>query len=572
MQSKTKVILILSIAALMAGSYWFYSQRSPSNRNRIVLIGIDGGDWEILTRLVSQGKMPHFKKLMDEGASGRLNSLIWRELIHGSRGYYSPIVWAGIATGKIPSKNGIEDFTLPLPSRLLALLVPANETGYASISLPETSRSLARIRLRARAASPNESIMLDVYLNDTSIKQLKLGKNWEIFYVTVPDSAIKENNVLHFYYQVRKEGVGKPAAEFNFIRLYDANQHELSDLHFIREKGLYKESWQIKDPDLMTMASSFHLRTQTLWDILSAQKRKVAVIGWWATYPATPVNGYLISSHVGHQGLTMKGVSGNNWLTKLKQLTYPENYLTEVQKEIFLPQNLDVEIVKKFYEIGHCSCIGSTQDYLFKSFYWQDRLFEKLGIDLLKRKGPFDFFSVYFRGVDTAGHQFLQFSASSEFFKDCTGCDKNRLPEIVDNYYVYMDEAVGRLTQSEDANTVTIIVTDHGQVASGNHGTHRNNGFILLHGKPVRKHHMLYANVLDVAPTVLYLLNVPVAQDMDGSVMIEAFDPTYLKKHPITMIGTYESPEKEEKKEEIIDQERDEQELEELKALGYIQG
>jgi predicted AlkP superfamily phosphohydrolase/phosphomutase len=568
---RVKIFAAFTIASLLIGTYLFCSKREGGSTNRVVLIGIDAGDWEILNRLVKDGKMPHFKKLMNEGSSGRLNSIAWRQLIYGSKGYYSPIVWATIATGKSPAKHGIEDFTLPLPSRLVATLVPATETGYASIQLPEISRSLSWILIKAKSASPDGSSSLDLYLNQTFLKQIKLGKTWQMFHITIPPAAIADSNELHFYYQINKADVGKPADEFNYIRLYDSNQEELSDLHFLRDKALYKEGWQLKAPDIMTTASSFHFRASTLWDILSQQKQKVAVIGWWSTYPATHVNGFLISSHVGHQGRIMKGTDGNNWFTKLKRLTYPEEYLNEVKKQIFLPNSIDSEIVRRFYDLGRCSCIGSKQDYLFKSFYWQDRLFETLGIDLLKTKGPFDFFAIYFRGVDTAGHQFLQFTDESEALKNCTGCDVNRLSEIVNNYYIYMDEAVGKVIQYNDPNTVTLIVTDHGQYSSGSHGNHRNNGFVVLHGTPIRRHNMIKANVVDVAPTVLYLLGVPVAQDMDGSVMLEAFDPNYLSKHPVKMTGTYESPERQEKKAEVIDQQRDEQELEELKALGYIQ-
>ena len=562
--------MIFSIAALLAGMFLYCSRSGSSNRNRVVLIGIDGGDLEILTRLVNEGKMPHFKKLMEEGSSGHLNSLAWRQLIYGSKGYYSPIVWAAIATGKSPAKNGIEDFTLPLPSHLIAYLIPATQTGYASVKLPEGSGSVSRILVKARSESAGKPISLTVYLNKTSLKQIRLENKWQVYSITVPSNALSTDNVLYFYYEVDPSIIGKPLADFNYIRLYDANQQELSDVHVLRERALYKDGWQINKPDIMTTSSSFDLRVNTVWDILSKAKKKVAVIGWWSTYPATPVNGYLISSNLGHQGQVMKGVDRNEYLTKLKKLTYPENYLNEVQNKIFLEDSLSKEIVQRFYDPGLCSCIGSKQDYLFKSFYWQDRLFEELGLDLLKNKGPFDFFTVYFRGVDTAGHQFLQFTAGSDSLKQCTGCNIDRLPAIVDNYYIYMDEAVGKIMKYNDENTITMIVTDHGQYNSGAHGNHRNNGFIVIGGKAVRKHIMIRANVIDVTPTLLYLMGVPIAQDMDGSVMLEAFDPAYIAKHPVLVTGTYETPGQNEKKEEVVDQRRDEQEMEELKALGYV--
>src|SRR5262245_33914617 len=124
------IAVILVLGALV---YYFLSNEKSllagSNHSnfRVILIGIDGGSWDILRRLVTEGKLPHFQKLIQNGSAGNLNSLNWKRMILGGKGFFSPIVWTSIATGKIPSKHGVEDFTLPLPSHLIANLVP--DTG-----------------------------------------------------------------------------------------------------------------------------------------------------------------------------------------------------------------------------------------------------------------------------------------------------------------------------------------------------------------------------------------------------------------------------------------------------------
>jgi arylsulfatase A-like enzyme len=133
-----------------------------------------------------------------------------------------------------------------------------------------------------------------------------------------------------------------------------------------------------------------------------------------------------------------------------------------------------------------------------------------------------------------------------------------------------MDEVVGKLVKFEDKNTVTMIVTDHGQFLQGSHGIHRNNGFIILHGGPIRKHLMKQAKVLDITPTVLYLSGLPVAQDMDGSVLVEAIDPGYLQKNPVTYISSYDDHKNQKDKKEAVDREVNEENMEQLKALGYV--
>jgi predicted AlkP superfamily phosphohydrolase/phosphomutase len=576
--SNSKIILWLAMLLLCLFLIYYllspgntFLARAGSSHIKILLIGIDGGSWDILKRLSAEGKIPHFQKLIETGSYGYLNSLSWKRIILGGKGYFSPIVWASIATGKIPSKHGIEDFTLPLPSRLVANLVPQNTAAFAAVRLPEEIGEESELIFRARTISPIRKKKINVSLNDTSLRNVELNNQWRVMKVPLPDFAFKRENTLNFAYSAENSEIGKPIAEVNYVRVYHSSGQEIADLHFLREKNLFLQGWQIPPPAALASASSFHLRTSTIWQILSKQKRKVGVVGWWASWPATPVNGYLVTSYVGHQGARMKGI-GKGWLGKLQDLTYPPDYVKEVQEKLFFPDSIYPEIVKRFYDPASCACIGKKQYEVFRNFYWQDRFFEELSLDLLARKGPFDFFCVYFRGIDTSGHQFIDFSENPESVNQCKDCDTNRLATIVENYYTYMDEVVGKLLQFQDKSTVTMIVTDHGQVAQGDKGVHANNGFILMQGAPVRRHKMKAADVLDITPTILYLMGFPVAQDMDGSAMIEAIDPGYLSRHPISFISTYDDYSTiSGEKEEVVNEQIEKEELEELKALGYIQ-
>jgi len=42
----------------------------------VVIIGLDGADWSIIKHLLDENKLPTFKKIMAEGASGRLKSTL----------------------------------------------------------------------------------------------------------------------------------------------------------------------------------------------------------------------------------------------------------------------------------------------------------------------------------------------------------------------------------------------------------------------------------------------------------------------------------------------------------------
>ena len=48
------------------------------------------------------------------------------------------------------------------------------------------------------------------------------------------------------------------------------------------------------------------------------------------------------------------------------------------------------------------------------------------------------------------------------------------------------------------------------------------------------------ASVVDVVPTVLYFLGLPIGRDMDGYARTDLFKPSFTEERPITFIPTYD--------------------------------
>ena len=75
-------------------------------------------------------------------------------------------------------------------------------------------------------------------------------------------------------------------------------------------------------------------------------------------------------------------------------------------------------------------------------------------------------------------------------------------------------------------------------------GTHAGapDGFFIAVGDGVKPGAAPYeASILDVAPTILYLMGLPVARDMEGRVLTEILDDEFARAHPVTFIPSYES-------------------------------
>jgi arylsulfatase A-like enzyme len=102
-------------------------------------------------------------------------------------------------------------------------------------------------------------------------------------------------------------------------------------------------------------------------------------------------------------------------------------------------------------------------------------------------------------------------------------------------------------------------------------GHHRMEGTFASVGKGVKQDSVIEgARIIDVAPTVLYLLGLPIPSDMDGRVLEDAFRPEYLAENPI---GFTEAPgEAESASEDFAGYSADEADkiAERLRNLGYI--
>ncbi|HEY3175434.1 MAG TPA: tetratricopeptide repeat protein [Candidatus Polarisedimenticolia bacterium] len=81
--------------------------RAPAGTGvRLVLIGLDGADWQIAGPLIEAGRLPHLARLRRGGAWGDLRS---------AHPMLSPLLWTSIATGKTPDQHGIVDFLVRDP-------------------------------------------------------------------------------------------------------------------------------------------------------------------------------------------------------------------------------------------------------------------------------------------------------------------------------------------------------------------------------------------------------------------------------------------------------------------------
>lgn len=101
-------------------------------------------------------------------------------------------------------------------------------------------------------------------------------------------------------------------------------------------------------------------------------------------------------------------------------------------------------------------------------------------------------------------------------------------------------------------------------------GGHLMDGLLLIRGQGIKPGYRVEgAHLIDLAPTLLYLMGESIPEEMDGQVLVQIFNPSFLKAHPIR---TAESPSGTASKDEegFYSEEEEEQIKEQLKGLGYL--
>jgi predicted AlkP superfamily phosphohydrolase/phosphomutase/Tfp pilus assembly protein PilF len=69
---------------------------------RVAVFAIDGADWELLTELSHDGRLPNIQALSRSGVTGSMQTI---------QPTVSPLVWTTVATGLPPDRHGVIDFT-----------------------------------------------------------------------------------------------------------------------------------------------------------------------------------------------------------------------------------------------------------------------------------------------------------------------------------------------------------------------------------------------------------------------------------------------------------------------------
>ncbi|MEZ4518663.1 MAG: alkaline phosphatase family protein [Chloroflexota bacterium] len=140
------------------------------------------------------------------------------------------------------------------------------------------------------------------------------------------------------------------------------------------------------------------------------------------------------------------------------------------------------------------------------------------------------------------------------------GISASHLPDLV----LHTDRAKYVSFGHADFGSNQIIEPSTGQT-----GHHHMNGVLGLNGPGVIPGVTVQgAGLLDVAPTVLHYLGLPVPEYMDGHVLTEAFDESFNDANPVTLQPG--GPGEGQGDDSVYSEEEEELVIQKLRDLGYI--
>lgn len=341
------------------------------------------------------------------------------------------------------------------------------------------------------------------------------------------------------------------------------------------------EGWVYGEPSgLVHLHESTQRRAAALWNIVSSKGGSVSTVNWLMTYPPEVVRGVVVTDHALPSEATRRRQFGNRMAVAgfEKKLDdegtidappiYPESWAPRIRAIFEHPGSF---AYPDPFADGAALPPKMRRDNL--SEFFQNDLRAARAAILIDEEIQPELTMILMQGVDRISHM-LWGTLQEDLVGDLTRDQQDRAAELMRHYYEIADALVGELISGYGPDDLVIVLADHGFEYIPGRGLFRfggvhetpasDDGIFFIRGPGIPAGHRIERfDVVDVAPTVLAWMGLPVARDMVGTVasfldrkfeLIDTYDDL-----PIERVGTSVTASEQEV-------------LRQLEALGYIEG
>lgn len=276
-------------------------------------------------------------------------------------------------------------------------------------------------------------------------------------------------------------------------------------------------------------SASTSRRCKALWNILTQSGLRSHVVGWYASHPAEPINGTMVSNQFEFCSAA-EGVG-----TPLPRgVVHPTSRTNELSQCRVHPSEIDATAVLPFIpDAARLAAREGNRLGKLRLLLAQTASIHAMATRLISAD-DWEFAAVYYEGIDRFGHEFMEFhpprmpQVSEEDFEAYRHC--------MVGIYRFHDMLLETLIRLAGDQTAIVLLSDHGywndhrrpDPTPGRAGPtdwHRPLGILACAGPGIRPLAQLNGgSILDITPTVLSLLGLPAGQDMPGRVLSEILD------------------------------------------------
>jgi hypothetical protein len=191
-----------------------------------------------------------------------------------------------------------------------------------------------------------------------------------------------------------------------------------------------------------------------------------------------------------------------------------------------------------------------AQHAFYRDSEYEDRAFQE------KNQTQAQLYSLLLNGLDTVEVYFYKYSFP-ELFGNIDQEEITKYGAVIEKYYQFYDQIIGKYLASLKEEELLVVYSPHGneplplwkrfvEWLLGNpqvSAYHENapDGAIFLYGRGViKERHVEGMKLVDIGPTLLYYLDLPIGKDMDGIVRSAIFTNEFTEENPILYISSYE--------------------------------
>ncbi len=512
--------------------------------SKVLLIGLDGADPELLRKWISAGALPHLEKIAMDGAFSSLRSTIPP---------FTYPAWSSLLTGVNPGKHGIIDFTCRIPNSYDVRFINATyrrkptifktlsqagmmvgAMGFPTMYPPESVNgwvisgfdSPVAVNADASFCYPRE-LFQELEENVTrytltGIQELRIGKNWHTRARKQMIQNIRDRTRIAVY-------------------LLQKSHYTLAGIVFSESDTVSHHFWSAHDPDSPRRTPDLETHSDAIYEIY---RELDTAVGKLCEHLDPDGHVFIVSDH-GFQGTGARSVSINRMLhqsgflafkpTKSRNslwqhLSRSGTRLLPVRTQEWIFRNIPGGIPSRIESGARTAGIDlkntlafSEELNYFPSIWLHDQRFP-LGHDLWAEKRVQILTEIKEKLLGVIDPETGSPVIRKIHFRESlySGEAVSDFPDLIlelnnDHGYAYP------ITRSNSPGPCITPLPPHemtGRKGGSMNGSHGPDGILLAGGPHIRSDSPPDdPGIEDVFPTILHLINHPVPGDIDGRIL-----------------------------------------------------